>query len=336
MFNKKLIKIVVVCVLLFIISFSLVSGAYADDSVNGSEKSKVKGPIPIKFTSTDLDDDDEDDDFNAFDDDSGDDEGDDEDDSDDSDDENSDDSDDEDSDDSDDDSPNYREFEWKGNIYYIDLDQFNLTDEELIELFTKRDALMEEIDNLEFLIHEMELSRNNDTLLAIDNLYDAINNITNNTEFNDLLLSLKDINIIELNSTFNELKTLLELIKAENPNEDFTEVDSLMAALEALINEDLLKYETLNAQLREKLAELYELFDKYPFLRQHTKYLYSIISDISYAGSGKVLEGDGPEKDSNITSSINASAEMKNTGIPYFSLVTLLLLLGLIGYKRKF
>ena len=311
MFNNKLIKMLGACILLFILSFSLVGGVSAGDSLSSGEKNKVKDSNSVKNTkaTSNLDDEDDEDDYDDSDEDE----------------------DDYDYDeDSEEYSPNYYEFEWKGNIYYIDLDEFNLTDEELTELFTKRDALMEEIDYLEALILEMELSRNNDTLLAIDNLYDAINKITNNTEFNELLLSLKDINITELNSTFNELKILLEVIKSQYPNEDFAEVDSLMATLELLINEELEKYESLTSQLSEKLAELYDLFEQYPFLRQHTKYDYMYATA---AGSGA---GESPSEDSKNTNS--ASAEMKNTGVPYFSLAILLLLSGLFGFgfKRKF
>lgn len=137
------------------------------------------------------------------------------------------------------DFPNYYEWEWKGNIYLIDLDQFDLTDEELTELFTKRDVLIEEVENLESMIETMEISRNDDILLAFDSLYDSINHITNNIEFNDLLLSLKGINITEASSTFEELKRLLGSIKEEYPDEDFTEIDYLMSNLETLLNEDL-------------------------------------------------------------------------------------------------
>ena len=167
---------------------------------------------------------------------------------------------------------NYYEFEWNGNIYNINLDQFNLTDEELTELLTKRNLSMEEIDNLEALIQKMGLSRSDDILLAIDNLFDSMGSIVDNADFNDLLLSLKDININLLSSTFNDLKIMLESIKSEYLDEDFSEVDYLMDNLETLLNKELERYGNLSSQLTEELADLFEFFDKYPFLRDHTKY----------------------------------------------------------------
>ena len=310
MFNKKLAKIFMVCIFLFIISFGLSSSVYAEDSLNNENQDNINEVNSIEIFSVYNDPDaydDSDDDSDDYDD--------------------YDDNYDEDDEDLED-YFNYYEFEWKGNIYFIDLDQFNLTDEELTELFTKRDALMEEIDDLEFLIQEMETSRNNDTLLAIDTLYDSINNIINNTEFNDLLLSLKDINITELNSTFNELKELLESIKINYLSEDFTEIDLLMDDLETLINEDLERYENLSSQLNEKLAELFKLFEEYPFLMDHTKYAYHVPT----IGDVDGVPDDSYEKFKKV------SAKMKNTGIPYFSLAILVLIFGLsiFNIKRRF
>ena len=234
--------------------------------------------------------------------------------------------------------PNYYEFEWNGKIYHIDLNLFNLTDEELIELLTKRDVLMEEIDNLESLIQEMELSRNNDILLAIDDLYDSMNNIINNTDFNDLLLSLKDINITELNSTFNDLKILLESIKSDLPDEDFTEIDFLMDNLETLLNDELEKYENLTLELNEKLAELFDLFAKYPFLSEHTKYDSLFITSCAVSGGKYPLDTlcsvpeDGGHDVGDGLNKAKTLAKMKDTGIQYLSL---LLLLGLFGFSIK-
>lgn len=370
MLNNKLVKIMGFCLFLFIICFSLISCAYADDLGKDKELTEEKSlvsQVRILNTLTDGHDDDlNDDDFDDGDYDFGDDEFD----EDDWDDDELDEDDSELDDDSDEEDVDedtycsycggecdncdfclsqedfYKEFNWKGNSYYIDLGQFNLTEEELTELFTKRDYLIEEIEKLERMIEAMELSRNNDTLLAINALYDYINNLTNNTEFNDfllslkfneLLLSLKNINITELNSTFNELKMLLESIKGEYPDEDFTEIDLLMANLEILLNEELEIYENSTSELEEKLAELFELFDKYPFLKDHTKYsiYYDDIVDgvsnsVKYAGGYKDLE-TGSE------SSNKVLAGMKNTGIPYFSLVILLLVM-IFGFniKRRF
>jgi len=240
---------------------------------------------------------------------------------------------------------NYYKWEWKGYIYYIDLDQFNLTDDELMALFTKRDALMEEIDNLEALIKEMELSRSNDTLLAIDAIYDSMNSIVNNTEFNELLLSLKDIDINEINSTFNELKSLLESIKAEYPDEDFLEVDSLMSDLEILLNRELEKYENLTSELDEKLAELFELFSKYPFLMDHTKYSHGLVDFVANTGyvggymknstGGSLGIGNNSADDSKSFNKV--SAGMKNTGIPIIAMLLVLLsTFGIfVGKKQK-
>jgi len=222
----------------------------------------------------------------------------------------------------------HKQFEWNGTSYTIDLNQFNLTDEELTELFTKRDLLREEIANLQEKIEKMELSRNEDILLAIDELHQAINKITNNAEFNELLLSLKEINITEINSTFNELKKILETIKGEYPDEDFTEIDSLMENLETLLNEEFETYEKLTFELKEKLSELDELYEKYPFLNE---YLNKSIFDDGSQFITKV-GGYGDSKDSN-----KVLAGMKITGIPLFYLV-LLILLSLIGLsvRRKF
>lgn len=128
---------------------------------------------------------------------------------------------------------------------------------------------------MESKINEMELSRNSDILSNIDKLYDSMNNILNDTEFNDLLISLKDIHISEVNSTFNNFKILLESIKTQYIHEDFTQIAYFMNTLELLLNEELDRYENLTSELDIKLAELYELFEKYPFLVQNTKYAYA-------------------------------------------------------------
>ena len=171
----------------------------------------------------------------------------------------------------------YYQWEWKGVIHYIDLNEFNLTDEELTELFTKRDEIREEIANLQANIEKIELSRSDDILLAIDELYEAINKITNNTEFNDLLLTLKDINISHVNSTFEELKRIFESIKEDNPDEDFTEIDSLMDNLESMLTEELEKYENLTLELKDNYAKLGELFEKYPFLVQQVVFTNKLL-----------------------------------------------------------
>lgn len=296
MLKENSLKIVVACLFIFILSFSFINVVSANDGDDDFFHN-----VDDDNYMDDMDDDELDDD-NDFDDDY--------------------------SDEDVDEGPSYYEWEWKGNIYYIDL-EFNLTDEELTELFTKRDALIEEIEDLELKIGEMELSRNQDILAAVDDLYYAINNITNNTEFNDLLLSLKDIHISEVNSTFNDLKTLLESIKLEYPDEDFTEIDFLMDTLETLLNEELERYENLNLELNEKLDELFELFEKYPFLTQYTKYSPDV-SNTGFAGVGAVYGHDS--KEDNIS-----AVEMKNSGMPYFSLAILMLILGLFGFdKRKF
>ena len=228
MFKNKLMKIVGASILLFILTFGLMSGVCANNSTDSNDS--IKDLTLTKFLyfeediEHDLDDSDNLDDF-------------------------------EDWDDSDylddfedwDDYSNYYEWEWNGVTYFIDLDQFNLTDEELTELFTKRDALMEEIDNLDILIQEMELSRNNNTLLSISTLYDAINNITNKTEFNKLLLSLNDVNINNVNVTLIELKKLLESIKSEYPSENFNDVDYFISLLEDNLFIELEKYMNLTS-----------------------------------------------------------------------------------------
>lgn len=357
-------KIIGAGILLFILSFGLISSVSAENSVNSVNKNNTKDSTLAKALTLAADDSDIDDDFDDDLDDELDDDSDGADDYD-------DDSDiDDDVNDEEDDNycvycegecdncdlclsneEFYKEFEWKGNSYYIDLDQFNLTDEELTDLFTKRDSLIEEVEDLEARIEAMELSRNNDTLLAIDALYDYINNFRNDTEFNDfllslkfneLLLSLKDINITELNSTFNELKLLLESIKTEYPDDDFTEIDYLMDSIETLLNEELESYENLTSELDEKLAELFELFDKYPFLRDHTKYatdfehiVYCNEDGGEYVGGYKGL-GNGSKSFNKVSARLK-KVEMKKTGIPYFSLVILILIM-LFGFniKRRF
>ncbi len=241
-----------------------------------------------------------------------------------------------DSDDFDDDSEeeneeihNYYQWEWNGTTYFIDLNEFNLTDEELTELFTKWDNLREEIVNLESIIEKMELFRNEDILLAIDELYENINKITNNTEFNDLLLSLKNINIIESNSTFNDLKMILESIKEEYPDENFSEIDLLMDNLETLLNEELEIYENLTLELKEKLAELTELYEKYPFLNSEENYLAPIASVFAFSDSA--FEKNQKENQIN-----NAHATMKETCIPFlFILLILLSVFGFSFYKKQ-
>ncbi|MBF4467967.1 MAG: hypothetical protein ISP01_01045 [Methanobrevibacter arboriphilus] len=337
MFKNKLMKIVGASILLFILTFSLMSGVCANNSTDSDDS--IKDLTLTKFLyfeediEYDLDDSDNLDDFEDWDD--------------------SDYLDDfEDWDDSDylddfedwDDYSNYYEWEWNGVTYFIDLDQFNLTDEELTELFTKRDALMEEIDNLDILIQEMELSRNNNTLLSISTLYDAINNITNKTEFNKLLLSLNDVNINNVNVTLIELKKLLESIKSEYPSENFTDVDYFISLLEDNLFIELEKYMNLTSERDTRLAELADLFDNYPFLMQNTKYA-SYLAATSKMGitSFSDSKNDSKNHSKSVSDSLNqvkttSFAEMKTTGIPYFPLVTLIVLLGLFGFniKRKF
>ena len=312
MFNNKFMKILGSCLFLFILCFSLSSYAFAGeigiDKVSGEKSSGSVNPAPVAIT--DLDDDDEDDD---------------------------DDVDDSDEDDDDSDEEEYEplcyHWDWKEFNYCIPI-EFNLTDDELTELFTKRDVLREEIANLRLIIEKMQLSRNEDILLTIDELFVAINKITNNSEFNELLLSLKEINITELNSSFNDLKSLLESIKEEYPDEDFTEIDLLMEKLESLINEELESYENLTFELKDKIVELFELYEKYPFLGQDV--FKSVCGDHVWlhADSKFVASGyGGSENDKNN----NVSASMKNTGMPFFALV-LLILFSFIGlnFKRKF
>ncbi|MGL6298986.1 MAG: hypothetical protein ACRC1M_07465 [Methanobacteriaceae archaeon] len=240
------------------------------------------------------------------------------------------------------DNYNYYEWVWKGEIYYIDLDEFNLTDDELTELFTKRDILMEEIENLEFRIAEMEKSRNSDILLTIDELVSSMDNIPHNTEFSDLALSLKNISISEINSTFNDLKTLLLSLKAQNPHENFTEIDIIMDKLEIMLNTELETYENLSSELREKKAELYELFEKYPFLAQNTKYIMYNYASSRYGNSKSAGDSDNSQKTANknnIPNNIDnidkASATMAKTGIPYFPLAIIMLLCGLFGFNIR-
>ncbi|MCL2157233.1 MAG: hypothetical protein FWH54_04340 [Methanobrevibacter sp.] len=340
MFNNRLMKILGACLFLFIICFSLTSYAYAGevgidkdmrDEKSLNEVNQVRALSTVLYVGDDLDDPDYD--LDDSDDDSDYDDLDDYDDDYDLDDYDLDYDDLDDSDLDDDEFPYYR-WEWNGVTYYIDLDEFNLTDEELTELFTQRDDIREKIAALKEIIEKMEVSRNEDILLAIDELYEAINEITNNSEFNDLLVTLKDINITELNSSFNDLKKLLESIKEEYPDEDFTEIDLLVDNLESLINEELELYENLNLELKDNLAELEELYEKYPFLDQQ------IIYDIGCGGPVHALEPDSKNKKVSSKKTSEVSLVKKNTGIPFFSLALLFLLslfsLSGLNLKRKF
>ena len=339
MFNNNLIKITGSFLFLIILCFGLASCVYAEDlgmdKVSG-EKSSIIEFRTLKIISDDDDIDDDDD---------------------------SDDLDEDDSDDLDDEfcencqgpcefgedcinqeySPKYYHFEWKGVLYYIDLEEFNLTDDELTELFTKRDDLREKIANLTEMIEKMELSRSDHILLAIDELYEVINKIMDNSEFNDLLLSLKNCNISDVNSIFHDLKKLLESIKDDFPDEDFSEIDLLMANLEIMLNEELGLYENLTLELKDNYALLGELLEKYPFLGQQIV-LYSDIAratgaPVSFAGADEKNAEGAEVKNKKVDSENNNEMllEMKKTGIPFFS-VALLLLLSLIGLtvKRRF
>ena len=350
MFNKKLLKKTGSYLFLFLLCFGLISGAYADDlgtDKNMIKEKNLKNDSSVRYLNTVSDDNDDSDDVD--------------DDSDDIDDEN---------DDSDDDSiveeeiSNYYVWEWKEVKYYIDTNEFNLTDEELTELFTKRDDLREEIANLKLKIENIELTRNENILLAIDELYEAINKVTSNSQFNDKLLSIKDINITDVNSTFNELKSILESIKEEYPDEDFTEIDLSMDNLESLLNEELETYENLTSELKNNFAELGELFEEYPFLVQQVVFINDHIYDNTSGNISRVLGSDVPDDDYeedyedeevDLQEEIDGSedievdsiekkvvsknhqkifAEMKNTGIPNF-FVTLLILLSLFSLLRS-
>ncbi|KZX12082.1 hypothetical protein [Methanobrevibacter curvatus] len=356
MFKNKLFMLNV-CILIFILSFSLLSGVYADNFINNEDNSNVKSLLSAQsvifdnpnnlndydgvnsdnyFYAYAYGDDDEDEDYDTDEDEDYDTDEDEDYDTDEDEDYDTDEDEDYDTDededydgdgDDEDDSPNYYEWIWKGETYYISLDEFSLTDEELTELFTKRDKLMEEIENLQSKIYEMDLSRNQDLILIIDELYNSINIISNNTEFNELLLNLKNISLNDTKSTFNELKILLGSIKEDYPTENFTKIDDLISTIELMLNEEYLKYENLTQELAEKLEELYELFDEYPFLIQNTK----------YAAVDKTLGAYAKFEKVSYTSNNNTLAEMKTTGLPHFQLVLLVLLLSLLGanIRRK-
>jgi len=339
MANKKFI-ILGFC-LCFFFCFAFVNSVVAGDStninINDNNDLKLHNTVVKGVNSLNYDDDDDDDDYwDDDDEDEDDDYWDDDEEDEDEDDEDYDDYDDEDEED------NYYEFIWKNETYYIDLNQFNLTDDELTELFIKRDALMEEIDILESKMFEMENSRNNDTLALIDEFFSYLDSFKNNLtivnnnnsyyagngsenssilEFINLLSSLKDMDINDVNSSFEELKSLLILIKAEYPNENFTEIDNYMVVLGESLEKELEEYEKLKEELELKLEELYELFDKYPFLMQHTK--YDNPYDTGAAG--------GEYKTPN-----NVSAKMKNTGVSYYPLIILVLIIfTLFGLMKR-
>ena len=318
------------CLFLFILCFGLISCAHACDlGIDSADDDENFGSvISARNLNLGLDDDSDDDD---------------EEDGDDFDDDNDNDEEDEEYEDYEDYEPICHHWEWKEIYYCIPL-EFNLTDEELTELFTKRDVLREEIANHRSLIEKMELSRSDDILLIIDDLFEAINKITNNTEFNDLLLSLKDINITELTSSFNDLKKLLESIKEEYPDEDFTEIDSLMTQFEILLDMELDEYESLVSKLKDKIVELYELYEKYPFLGQDifrsvcTDNIKNVLLATAYDDDyDSVILAESSENSEDSKNLNRGSVEMKSTGMPYFHLV-LLFLFSLIGLnlKRKF